>query len=255
VGKTEGFMVVALDIRNENENTWLTSEDMAEVLGVTVRTVRNMVSRQELERKRMNGRVYVRHIENQKPTAVVAVAPQEPMSHPAVVEMVTTLQQQLLRASQDFADRLQTLNDGLLHEKVEKERSLAEVSRLHGANQTVLRELEMERATYRSEMANQIRRHNTELTRAVANAATEKSDAKRKFKHLMWSMGLLAAAGLAISFAVGANLESSLVVDARRLQFWTNKGMSDPASWAFWGCTGLVLAGCVTTLTRIFRRN
>jgi len=248
-------MVVALDLRDENENSWLTSEDMAELLGVTVRTVRNMVARNELERKRMNGRVYVRHVEAPQTAAVAPVQAVEPMSHPAVVEMVTTLQKQLLRASQDFADRLQTLNDGLLQEKVAKERSMAQVAQLEAANQNVLRDLEMERATYRAEMANQIRRHNTELTRAVANAATEKSDAKRRFRYGIWSMLLLALAGFAVAFAVGANLESSLIVDARRLQFWTVKGGMDPASWVFWGSVVSVCGLAGLTLTRFLRRN
>ena len=197
-------MVVALEMKEESGNTWLTSEDMARVLGVTVRTVRNMVSREELERKRMHGRVYVRHLQTMSPVqsvSPVSEVPGDALAHPAVVEMVTTLQQQLLSASQDFADRLQDLNDNLLVERVEKERSNAEVSRLSVANQSILRELDSERATYRSELSNQVRRHNTDLTRAVANAATEKSDAKRRFRMSFLSIVFFAMALCGVSFS------------------------------------------------------
>lgn len=248
-------MVVAIEIKSHEERAWQTSEEMADTLGVTVRTVRNMVARGEMDRKRLNGRVYVK-----RTTAVAAhswsgeTQRVEPMAHPAVVEMVTTLQQQLLVASQDFADRLQNLNDGLIHEKVEKERYLGEVSRLEAANQNVVRDLESERVIYRSEMSNQLRRHNTELTRAVANAATEKSDAKRRFRFTMWSLTSFAAALLVFAFALGASLENMLVLDASRLHFWTASGASDPAGWILMGVVGFAsTAGLISWIRKIRR--
>ena len=175
------------------------------------------------------------------------------MAHPAVVEMVTTLQQQLLSASQDFADRLQDLNDHLLAERVEKERSNAEVSRLSVANQSILRELDSERATYRSELSNQVRRHNTDLTRAVANAATEKSDAKRRFRMGFTSIIFFALALCAVSFALGARLEHEVIVDVRRLQVWNTQSAMDPAGWTFWASTGLLTFGGLFSMVRLFK--
>ena len=249
-------MVVALEINEQAGNTWLTSEDMAQVLGVTVRTVRNMVSRGELERKRMQGRVYVRHVESFSPVQSVAPVAEhrgDVLAHPAVVEMVTTLQQQLLSASQDFANRLQALNDNLLDERVEKERSNAEVARLSAANQTILRDLDSERAKYRTELSSQVRRHNTELTRAVANAATEKSDAKRRFRSSLMTVIFFALALSGISFALGAGLETEFIIDVQRLQIWKSGSAVDPAGWTFWISTGLLTVGGLFSLGRLMK--
>jgi len=249
-------MVVALEINEQAGNTWLTSEDMAQVLGVTVRTVRNMVSRGELERKRMQGRVYVRHVESISPVQAVATVAEhqgDVLTHPAVVEMVTTLQQQLLNASQDFANRLQDLNDNLLEERVEKERSNAEVARLSVANQAILRDLDSERATYRTELSSQVRRHNTELTRAVANAATEKSDAKRRFRSSLMAVIFFSLALGGLSFAMGAGMENELIIDVQRLQIWDSGSAADPAGWTFWISTGLLTLGGLFSLGRLLK--
>ena len=258
-------MVAAVNFNREQEETWLASDEMAKLLGVTVRTIRNMVSRGELERKRMNGKVYVRHPQktDTEPARSLQAAPElssheaslDVFSHPAVVEMVTTLQSQLLRGSQEFAARIQNLNNTLLDERVAKERALAEVGRLSVANQSLQRDLEGERRTVRSEMSNQVRKHNTELTRAVANAATEKAEYRRRIRVGMASMALFFTSLIGLAFGLGALLEGALVIDAARLQFWTAKGSMDPAAWAFWGVTGALFLGGIGWLARLIVRR
>ncbi len=236
-------MVAAAVEQNTNEEmAWKTSEEMASCLGVTVRTIRNMVARGELDRKRLHGRVYVR--ETQSPIQEVThLTRVEPLADPAVVEMVTTLQQQLIRASQDFADRIQSLNDNLTEQKVAKERYMAKVSELETAADNTGRGMDQERITYRTEMAKQIRRHNTEMTRVVANSATERAQEKGRFKATVWGGLLLAVSLMGVAFLLGATLEDAKVIDATRLHLWAQGPNLDPA--------GLIFTGVVACLSMV----
>ena len=104
-------------------------------------------------------------------------------------------------------------------------------------------------------MSNQVRKHNTELTRAVANAATEKAEYRRRIRFGMASMALFFTSLIGLAFGLGALLEGALVIDAARLQFWTAKGSMDPAAWAFWGVTGALFLGGIGWLARLIVRR